>query len=197
MGSQTSALKDHFRAGGELGINHIKLGMWFFIASEVMFFGGLIATFLNFKINSPTLEGELLDVTLVGINTFILLGSSFAVVLGLDAIRQDKPRQLAFYLGITIVLGVIFLSGQVFEFRSLAAEGLTLTSSVFGSSFFTMTSFHGLHVLIGVLWASRNFIKTLRGGYSSSTSIGIELFGIYWHFVDIVWIILFTVIYLI
>ena len=197
MQTQSSAHKDHFRAGRELGLDHIKLGMWFFIATEVMFFGALIATFLNFKINSPTLESELLDVTLVGVNTFILLGSSFAVVLGLDAIRQDKPKQLALYLGITILLGIIFLGGQAFEFMSLAEEGLTLTSSVFGSSFFTTTSFHGLHVLVGVLWAFRNFIKALRGGYTSATSIGIEAFGIYWHFVDIVWIILFTVIYLI
>jgi heme/copper-type cytochrome/quinol oxidase subunit 3 len=197
MQSKPTTHDDHFRAGRELGLDHLKLGMWLFIATEVMFFGGLISTFLNFKINSPTLESDLLDVTLVGINTFILLGSSFFVVLGLDAIRQDKPKQLALYLGITTVLGIIFLGGQAFEFRSLAAEGLTLTSSVFGSSFFTMTSFHGLHVLVGVVWAFRNFIKALRGAYSASSSIGIEMFGIYWHFVDIVWIILFTVIYLI
>ena len=197
MHSQSSAHDDRFRAGRELGLDHVKLGMWLFIATEVMFFGTLIATFLNFKINSPTLESELLDVTLVGINTFILLGSSLVVVLGFDAIRQDKPKQLALYLGITCVLGIIFLSGQAVEFRSLAEQGLTLTSSVFGSSFFTMTSLHGLHVLVGVLWAFRNFIKALRGGYSSSTAIGVEMFGIYWHFVDIVWIILFTIIYLI
>ncbi len=197
MGSDTAVHKDHFAAGRKLGLNHLKLGMWIFIASEVMFFGGLIATFLNFKINFPTTEGELLDVTLVGLNTFVLLTSSFTVVLGLDAIQRGKVRRSAIFLAITAILGLIFLSGQAYEFNNLANDGLTLTGSVFGSSFFTLTSFHGLHVLIGVLWATRNAIKALRGGYSAETSEGIEVFGLYWHFVDIVWIILFTIIYLI
>jgi heme/copper-type cytochrome/quinol oxidase subunit 3 len=197
MESDSAIHNDHFRAGRKLGLSHLKLGMWVFIASEVMFFGGLIAAFLNFKINFPTSEGELLDVTLVGINTFILLTSSFTVVLGLDAIRRGKARTLALFLGITALLGIIFLSGQAYEFYSLNNEGLTLTGSVFGSSFFTLTSFHGLHVLIGVLWALRNVVKSLRGGYTAETAEGVEIFGLYWHFVDIVWIILFTVIYLI
>jgi heme/copper-type cytochrome/quinol oxidase subunit 3 len=188
---------DHFRAGRALGLDHLKLGMWLFIGSEVMFFGGLVAAFLNFKINVPTPESELLDVGLVGINTFILLTSSFTVVLALDAIRKGKSRNLAIFLGSTALLGIIFLSGQAYEFSSLASEGLTITSSVFGSSFFTTTSFHGLHVLIGVIWSLRNMIKALRGGYSAETALGVEIFGLYWHFVDIVWIILFTVIYLI
>jgi heme/copper-type cytochrome/quinol oxidase subunit 3 len=197
MGSETAIHDDHFRAGRELGLNHLKLGMWVFIASEVMFFGGLIAAFLNFKINFPSSQSELLNVTLVGINTFILLTSSFTVVLGLDAIRRGKTRILALFLGITAVLGLIFLSGQGYEFYTLNQEGLTLTGSVFGSSFFTLTSFHGLHVLVGVLWSLRNAFKAWRGDYSPDTAVGVEIFGLYWHFVDIVWIILFTVIYLI
>jgi heme/copper-type cytochrome/quinol oxidase subunit 3 len=188
---------DHFRAGRALGLSHLKLGMWIFIASEVMFFGGLIAAFLNFKINYPASESELLNISLVGINTFILLTSSFTVVLALDAIRRGKAKSLAIFLGITAVLGVVFLSGQAYEFSSLNSEGLTLSGSVFGSSFFTLTSFHGLHVFIGVLWAIRNAVKAIGGGYTAETSEGVEVFGIYWHFVDIVWIILFTVIYLI
>lgn len=162
-----------------------------------MFYGSLIATFLNFKINFPTTEGELLDVPFVGLNTFILLTSSFTVVLGLDAIQRGKVRRLTIFLVITGILGLIFLSGQAYEFNNLTNGGLTLTGSVFGSSFFTLTSFHGLHVFIGVLWAMRNVIKASRGGYSAETSEGIEVFGLYWHFVDIVWIILFTIIYLI
>jgi heme/copper-type cytochrome/quinol oxidase subunit 3 len=197
MESETTIHKDHFQAGHKLGLSHLKLGMWVFIASEVMFFGGLVAAFLNFKINSPSAEAELLNITLVGINTFILLTSSFTVVLGLDAIRQGKSKTLAIFLGITALLGVIFLSGQVYEFYALNNEGLTLTGSVFGSSFFTLTSFHGLHVLVGVLWALRNALKAARGGYTRETAEGVEVFGLYWHFVDIVWIILFTVIYLI
>jgi cytochrome c oxidase subunit 3/cytochrome o ubiquinol oxidase subunit 3 len=197
MESETTIHKDHFQAGRKLGLSHLKLGMWVFIASEVMFFGGLIAAFLNFKINFPTGETELLNISLVGINTFILLTSSFTVVLALDAIRRGKTKSLALFLGITALLGIIFLSGQVYEFYSLNSEGLTLTGSVFGSSFFTLTSFHGLHVFVGVLWALRNAFKATRGGYSAETAEGVEIFGLYWHFVDIVWIILFTVIYLI
>jgi cytochrome c oxidase subunit 3/cytochrome o ubiquinol oxidase subunit 3 len=188
---------DEFKAAKALGISHLKLGMWLFIASEVMFFGGLIAAFLNFKLNVPTDEIQLLDVALVGVNTFILLTSSFTVVLGLDALRQDKPQRLAFFLGMTILLGVVFLGGQAYEFSQLAREGVTLSSSVFGSSFYTLTSFHGMHVLIGVFWALRNLRGTLRGKYAAANAEGIELFGLYWHFVDIVWIVLFTLIYLI
>lgn len=197
MESETAIHNDHFQAGRQLGLSHLKLGMWVFIASEVMFFGGLVAAFLNFKINFPAIESELLNITLVGINTFILLTSSFTVVLALDSIRGGKSGRLAFFLGITALLGIVFLSGQAYEFYSLNNEGLTLTGSVFGSSFFTLTSFHGLHVLIGVLWALRNAFKASRGGYSAETAEGVEVFGLYWHFVDIVWIILFTVIYLI
>jgi heme/copper-type cytochrome/quinol oxidase subunit 3 len=195
--SMTAQHQDHFKAGKALGLDHLKLGMWLFLASEVMFFGGLIATFMNFKASNPTVETALLDVTLVGINTFLLLTSSFTVVLALDAIKQGKTRLLSIYLGITALLGVIFLGGQIYEFSQLAQEGVTLSSSVFGSSFYTLTGFHGLHVLVGVVWVIRNLIISVRGGYSVETANGIEIFGLYWHFVDIVWILLFTLIYLV
>ncbi len=143
------------------------------------------------------METALLDVTLVGINTFILLTSSFTVVLGLASIQRDDRGGLIRYLGLTSLLGVIFLGGQVYEFIALYQEGVTLSSSVFGSSFFTLTGFHGLHVLIGVGWALATLLKASRGGYSSQDNAGVEAFGLYWHFVDIVWIVLFTIIYLV
>lgn len=188
---------DHFKAGKTLGLDHVKLGMWLFLASEIMFFGGLIATFMNFKVSNPTVETAFLDVTLVGINTFLLLSSSLSVVLALDAIKQGKTRLLTIYLGITALLGIVFLSGQVYEFFQLAQEGVTLSSSVFGSSFYTLTGFHGLHVLVGVVWVIRNLMISLRGGYSAETAGSIEIFGLYWHFVDVIWILLFTLIYLV
>lgn len=190
--------EDHFQAGKALGLDHLKLGMWLFVASEVMFFGGLIAAFLHYKVNNPSpIETAALDVTLVGINTFILLTSSFTVVLGLSSIQRNDRGGLVRYLGLTALLGAIFLAGQGYEFIALYQEGVTLSSSVFGSSFFTLTGFHGLHVLIGVGWALGTLLKASRGGYSSDDNIGVEIFGLYWHFVDIVWIILFTIIYLI
>jgi heme/copper-type cytochrome/quinol oxidase subunit 3 len=197
MTTHELALHDDFRAARQLGIQHVKLGMWIFLGTEVMFFGGLLAAFLTYKFNNPTTETALLDVTLVGINTFVLLTSSFTVVNALESARQGKTGRLSIYLLLTIVLGLIFLAGQGYEFATLYSEGVTLTSSVFGSSFFTLTGFHGAHVLIGVLWAIRNLILSLRGRFGPQSDLGIELFGLYWHFVDIVWIVLFTVIYLI
>lgn len=188
---------DEFQAGRRLGLDHRKLGTWLFLASEVMFFGGLIAAFLHYKLNAPTPEAQLLDVLLVGGNTFVLLTSSYTVVMGLSAIRQGDVSGLVRYLLLTAALGAAFLSGQAYEFASLFREGMTPSSSVFGSSFFTLTGFHGLHVLVGLLWAVRNLAKALRGGFDAERAMGIEVFGLYWHFVDIVWIVLFTVIYLI
>jgi heme/copper-type cytochrome/quinol oxidase subunit 3 len=197
MTSHTIAHNDEFRAGRELSLDHRKLGMWLFLASEVMFFGGLIGTFLHYKATLPSPESALLDTMLVGINTFILITSSLMVVLGLDAIQRGRRRGLIFFLGLTALLGATFLGGQAYEFVSLARHGVTLQSSVFGSSFYTLTGFHGLHVLIGVVWALATMVKAARGSYSAQEHGGVEAFGLYWHFVDVVWIVLFTIIYLI
>lgn len=195
--ASTDLHHEEFRAGRELGLNHVKLGMWLFIATEVMFFGGLIATFLKYKLHSPAPEAALLDVGLVGANTFLLLASSFTVVLGFDAIRRGDQGGLVRYFALTILLGAAFLGGQIYEFNALYHEGVTLTSSLFGSTFFTLTGFHGLHVLVGVLWALLVLVNAARGKYSAQDNIGVEIFGLYWHFVDVVWIALFTLIYLI
>ncbi|HEX9796434.1 MAG TPA: cytochrome c oxidase subunit 3 [Anaerolineales bacterium] len=189
--------KSEFRAGRQLGLNHVKLGMWLFIASEVMFFGGLIATFLKYKLALPTNEAAHLDVTLVGANTFLLLTSSFTLVLALAGLRDGKRGAFLRNLLFTVLLGALFLAGQGYEFSLLYAEGVTLSSSLFGSTFFTLTGFHGLHVLIGVVWALVLIVRGTRGAYSADNDLGIEIFGLYWHFVDIVWIVLFTLIYLI
>lgn len=197
MESRTTTHEDHFRAGKALGLDHQKLGMWLFIATEVMFFGGLLSAFLHYKVKNPSLaEAGLLDVFLVGINTFVLLTSSLTVVLGLSAIQRDERRNFMISMGLTILLGLVFLVGQGYEFVSLYREGMTLNSSVFGSSFFTLTGFHGLHVLVGIVWAAVTLLRSVRGVYSSTRYEAVEVFGLYWHFVDIVWIVLFTLIYL-
>jgi heme/copper-type cytochrome/quinol oxidase subunit 3 len=197
MSIEVSMHEDEFKAGRALGLDHRKLGVWLFLSSEIMFFGGLLAAFLHYKINNPSpAEHALLDVTLVGINTFILLVSSFTVVLGLDAIQHGNRRRLVLFLGLTMLLGAGFLAGQGNEFVTLYRHGMTLKSSVYGSSFFTLTGFHGLHVLIGILWAGLTLRKAAIGRYDDGRYTGVELFGLYWHFVDIVWIVLFTLIYL-
>lgn len=188
---------DPFRAGRQLGLNHLKLGFWMFIASEVMFFGGLISTFLKYKLNSPTPEQGFLSAPLVGGNTFLLLTSSFTLVMAIAALRDDDRGGMMRYFALTFLLGAAFLAGQAFEFATLYRDGVTLTNSLFGSTFFTLTGFHGLHVLIGLIWLLVVMVKGGRGGYSPEHYDGVEIFGLYWHFVDIVWIILFTLIYLI
>jgi len=188
---------EDFRAGQTLGVDHRKVGMWLFIASEVMFFGGLLATYLHYKYILGFPEASGLNIVQVGINTTILLTSSLTVVLGLSSIRAGKPGQLTIFLLLTIGLGLAFLGGQALEFSHLYGEGITLTSSVFGSSFFTLTGFHGLHVVAGVIWASIVLVRGLRRAFSAERNMGVEVFGLYWHFVDIVWIMLFTLIYLI
>lgn len=197
MSDPSMSHDDMFPSGRALGLDHLKLGMWLFLGSEVMFFGGLIAAFLSYKVNSPSPEAALLDVGLVGINTFVLLASSLTVVSALARVERGDTAGMNLFLLVTIGLGVAFLSGQAYEFVSLYRDGVTLSSSVFGSSFFTLTGFHGLHVLVGVVWALSTFLRGMRGAYSRHDFAGVEVFGLYWHFVDVVWIVLFTVIYLI
>lgn len=197
MAESIVAEEGHFRAGKALGVNHLKLGIWLFIASEVMFFGGLISTFLFYKLNHPSPEqAGMLDVVLVGVNTFVLLTSSFTVVMGISAIQRGDRKGLVRFLALTILLGAGFLTGQLVEFSDLIGDGMTLDSSVFASSFFTLTGFHGLHVFAGILWAIATVVKASRGVYDADDYLGVEVFGIYWHFVDVVWIVLFTLIYL-
>jgi cytochrome c oxidase subunit 3/cytochrome o ubiquinol oxidase subunit 3 len=106
-------------------------------------------------------------------------------------------RGLRIWLGATALLGAVFLGGQFFEFTEFKHEGLGLTTNIFGSSFFTLTGFHGAHVTIGVIWLMSLLIMSLRGGIRKDQALNVEIAGLYWHFVDIVWIVIFTLVYLI
>jgi heme/copper-type cytochrome/quinol oxidase subunit 3 len=183
---------------GSLGVDNRKLAIWTFIASEVMFFTGLIVTYMVMRGRSTTgpYPAEVLSVPLVAINTFVLLGSSFTMVTALSAIERGDARGLRRWLSATAVLGLLFLSGQAFEFISLAREGAPLSSSLFGATFFTLTGFHGMHVLVGVIWIAFVLARAFRGGVTQENHLAVELVGLYWHFVDIVWIIIFTIVYL-
>lgn len=193
-----------------LGLDNRKFGMWAFIASDVPFFAVLIVNFLvlskadpvgTFVIHGEVLnEGrEMLNIPLTALNTFILLTSSYTVVLALQAIQNDN--QLVFRIGliVTLLFGSFFIGVQIFEYYQLIfIEGLDMTS-LFGAAFFSLTGFHGLHVFIGLVWLSIIMFKAfgVMGGYSSTNNMGIEVFGLYWHFVDIVWLLLFSLVYLI
>jgi heme/copper-type cytochrome/quinol oxidase subunit 3 len=187
-----------------------KLAVWLFLGSEILFFSALIFTYIVLRVSSPNWPSHeqvshVLNVPLTGINTFILIVSSVSVVLALDAIQRGNQRRLVLWLAATLALGVTFLSIQAYEYMELINhEGLTIsktpiegTDPAFGMAFFTMTGFHGMHVLGGVLTLLIVLFKATRGLYTREHHLGIELFGLYWHFVDVVWIILFTIAYLI
>ena len=180
------------------GLDLRKLAMWVFLSSEVIFFGSLIATFLVYKNKSLAGPGqEILNIPLTGVNTFILIVSSLTMVLSLASAINDRQRQLKLWLLATIILGTIFLSIQGYEYFKLWNEGLTPTANLFGSAFYTLTGFHGTHVLVGVIILLGVLLKALLGGFGPKHYLPIELAGLYWHFVDLVWIVLFTLVYLI
>lgn len=180
-------------------LNMRKLGMWAFLASEVMFFGALIGAFIGFKLDHPEAFDEahgVLSLPLATVGTSVLIISSFAVVMALEAIQSDDRRVFFNWMGLVLLFGVMFLSIQGFEWYELMHEGIK-EDGIFGTTFFVTTGFHGLHVLGGVVWLGLLLLRARRGEYSAQNNLGVELFGLYWHFVDVVWIVLFTVIYLI
>jgi heme/copper-type cytochrome/quinol oxidase subunit 3 len=189
-----------------MGLDNRKFGMWGFLTSEVLFFSVLIANFLVLSKQDPagTFHGvetgrEMLNIPLTALNTFILLTSSFTVVLALQFIQQGKQFLFRVALLVTLAFGSFFIGVQIFEYYQLiVAEGLNM-SSLFGASFFTLTGFHGAHVVIGLVWLVIILFKAfgVMGGFSPKDNMGIEIFGLYWHFVDIVWLLLFSLVYLI
>jgi cytochrome c oxidase subunit 3/cytochrome o ubiquinol oxidase subunit 3 len=190
-----------------MGIDSRKIAMWVFLASDCMFFGSLIATYLIYRGRAESLveagqgEGplpnEILDIPYTSVSAFVLLMSSLTMVLALAAVQKGDPRGTRVWLLCTALLGAIFMGGQYFEFTSFKHEGLGLTTNIFGSSFFTLTGFHGLHVTLGVVMLLSLAVLSFRGGVTKRDALNVEIIGLYWHFVDIVWIIIFTLVYLI
>jgi len=189
-----------------LGLDNRKFGIWAFLASEVLFFSVLIANFLVLSKQDPAgaFHGvatgrELLNIPLTALNTFILLTSSFTVVLALQAIQRDEQLKFRLALLATLLFGGTFIGIQAFEYYQLiAVEGVGM-GTLFGASFFTLTGFHGAHVIGGLIWLIILLFKAfgLQGGFSAQDNLGVEIFGLYWHFVDIVWLLLFSLVYLI
>ena len=197
---------DHGHAGHpptSTGLDHRKLLMWLFLASDCVFFASLIAAYVLNR-NQAQLLGtgpypnEVLDIPYTSISAAVLLFSSLTMVLALAAIQRNDVRGLRVWLGATALLGAIFLGGQYFEFSAFyQEEGLSLQTNMFGAAFYTLTGLHGTHVAIGVLWLLSLLFVSLRGGVNQTDSLNVEIAGLYWHFVDIIWIIIFTLVYLI
>ena len=181
-----------------LGVDNLKLGFWIFLASECVFFASLIGTYLTSyrsRLAGPGPD-EVFNLTLTTVSTFDLLMSSLTMVLAVAAIGRGDVRQMRLWLALTALLGLIFLGFQAYEFTEFVHKGLTLTSSVFGASFYTLTGFHGAHVAIGVLWLLTLLVYSFLGGITPDKALKVEVAGLYWHFVDVVWIVIFTVVYL-
>jgi cytochrome c oxidase subunit I len=189
----------HVDQTGNLETDHRKLAMWVFIGSECLLFGTLIATYLAYKGRSVIgpHPHEILNIPLTTISTFDLLMSSLLMVLALAAVQRDDRRQARLWLFGTAFFGLIFLGFQAIEFTAFVHEGLTLQQNLFGSTFFVLTGFHGGHVALGVALLLTLWVLDWRGRLTSRDAIKVEVVGLYWHFVDVVWIIIFTVVYLI
>jgi len=181
------------------GIPNRKLAFWTFIASECMFFGSLIATYLYYQGKSVVgpYPHEILDIPLTTISTFVLLMSSLAMALAVFYSQRRELVKTRLALLATIAMGLVFLGFQAYEFTHFYHEGLTLSQNLFGSTFFVLTGFHGTHVAIGVIWLTSVLLHTFRPVDPNRRVVDIEVAGLYWHFVDVVWIVIFTVIYLI
>ncbi|MDT8435112.1 MAG: cytochrome c oxidase subunit 3 [Gemmatimonadota bacterium] len=180
------------------GLPNRKLLMWTFIGSECMLFGSLIMTYLVYRGRSVTgpYPEDLLNIPFITVTTFVLLMSSLMMVLALAAVQRDDMRQGKLWLLMTALLGLVFLGGQVYEFSHFVHEGLGLGTNLFGASFYLLTGTHGAHVAIGVLWLLTLFGLAVRGRLTAAHAETVEIAGLYWHFVDVVWIVLFTLIYL-
>ena len=181
------------------GLSNEKLAMWVFLGSDCLLFGGLISTYLLLRhrsVEGPT-PSEIFDIPFTSVSSFVLLMSSLTMALAVAAIhRGDEPRCRTWLLA-TSLLGATFIAGQVYEFTSFVREGLGYTTSTFSSAFYTLTGFHGVHVSVGIIMLMSLFLMSLRGNLGRERAETVEIFGLYWHFVDIVWILIFTVVYLI
>jgi heme/copper-type cytochrome/quinol oxidase subunit 3 len=189
----------HAHQDGVLGVDHRKLAMWVFLGSECFLFGTLIATYMAYKglDRVGPHPHEILNIPVTTLSTFDLLMSSLLMVLALAAVQRGDHMQSRLWLAGTALFGLIFLGFQAYEFTEFVHEGLTLQTNLFGSTFFVLTGFHGGHVTLGVLWLVTLLVLDLRGRLGPQDAIKVEIAGLYWHFVDVVWIAIFTLVYLI
>ncbi|MDH3496784.1 MAG: cytochrome c oxidase subunit 3 [Gemmatimonadota bacterium] len=208
------------------GVYNEKLGIWVFLGSEVMFFTALIGAYIILRFATPGAfaePGKLLNVPVTAVNTFLLICSSVTMVKAFAAANMGNLKQMKLFLLATTVIGAAFVGVQVYEYTHLIHAGflpsgiregselaeLALAgelglgrpdpaiAGIYGSTFYTMTGFHGFHVTCGVVCLAYATTKAFRGKYTQTDHRGIEVIGLYWHFVDLVWIILFTIVYLI
>ena len=200
MAAHEAAVAAHDDHQTSTGLDNTKLAMWAFLGSECLFFGSMISTYLLYRnrvTEGPT-PHEIYDIPFTSVSSFVLLMSSLTMVLALNAIQRRDQKALRMWLLATAFLGIGFIGGQIYEFTTFVEEGLTLSTSTFGSSFFVLTGFHGAHVTVGILMLLTLYGLSLAGKLDDPNGARpVEFIGLYWHFVDIVWIVIFTVVYLV
>jgi heme/copper-type cytochrome/quinol oxidase subunit 3 len=181
------------------GLSNNKLAMWLFLGSECLLFGGLIATYMLYRgrLGGGPGPDQLWDIPLTSVSSFVLLMSSLTMVLAVSAAKLNDDRRTKIWLSVTALLGAFFVGAQVYEFTAFYNEGLGFTTSLFSSSFFTLTGFHGVHVSVGIMMLMALVGIIARSKVPGDKAEVVELVGLYWHFVDIVWIVIFTLVYLI
>lgn len=176
-----------------------KLGVWWFIASEIMVFGGLIGSYVLLRVAHGGWPDQASHVNwrLGATNTLILVTSSLTMILALNAVRIERRQRAARFLLVTVLLGFAFLGVKSIEYTRELSEGFTPASGMFWSFYYIMTGLHGVHVLGGIILNTTLYIATVRGDLWSGNRRGrVEFAGLYWHFVDVVWIFLFPLLYL-
>jgi len=181
------------------GLPNMKLAMWLFLASDCLLFGALISSYVLYRgasIVGPY-PNDVFDIPYTSVSSFVLLASSLTMVLALSAIQRGDQGRFRVWVLATALLGMTFVGGQVYEFTTFHDEGLSLTTNLFGTTFYVLTGFHGTHVAVGILMLLTLLSLSLAGRITRERAETVELVGLYWHFVDIVWIVIFTVVYLI
>ena len=193
---QERPAEEHHKPGG---ISSSLLGMVLFIASEIMFFGGLFGAYFTLRSAAPEWpppDNPHLSAPYAAVLTAILVTSSVTMQFGVWAIRKNNQRRLILWLGVSLLLGATFLAMQALEYANLIREGMTLSSGVFGSTFYTLTGFHGAHVAGGAAFILIVLLRARSGQFTARYHDTVEMASYYWHFVDVVWIGLFSTIYL-
>jgi cytochrome c oxidase subunit 3/cytochrome o ubiquinol oxidase subunit 3 len=192
-------VQEHGTQHGSTGISNIKLGMWLFLGSECLLFGGLISTYMLYRgrVGEGPTPMQIFDIPFTSVSSFVLLMSSLTMVLAVSAATKSDDRSTVLWLTVTGLLGATFVGGQVYEFTAFYNEGLGFSTSLFASSFYVLTGFHGVHVTVGIIMLFALVAMIRRNRIPGSKSETVEMIGLYWHFVDVVWIVIFTLIYLI
>ena len=190
---------DHGAHVTSTGLSNNKLAMWLFLGTECLLFGGLISTYMLYRGRQGTGPGpnQIFDIPLTSVSSFVLLMSSLTMVLAVNAAKAHDDRNTNLWLTTTALLGALFVGGQVYEFTAFYQEGLGFTTSLFGSSFYALTGFHGVHVSVGIVMLMALVGIITRSKVTGDKAEAVELVGLYWHFVDVVWVIIFTLVYLI